>query len=188
KWIAFSVEVKAVRGFVNSANSPLRIGVYNGAKLGGTNSTVGSFTSTEYNRIRFEARQITELPEGGYFRTLLWPSGASANQGFRFRRWIVVVADTEEEANLAASTYFDGESEDKSSTTKYKWTGAVGNSPSQEVKIVPRAKYRWLGTANASVSEEYMTATPFIPGFEINPGKLETEIYDSQSFWQRLEL
>lgn len=156
KWIALGVDVKAVNGFVNSTSSIVRIMSYNGGALSsGANPSDYALSGSEYKRLTV-ARQITAMDSNSYFRTLVWPSAPTApGQGFRFRNFVVALADDQAEALEMVSTFFDG------------------STPQSGKK-----RYRWTGTANASASEEFTPATPFVPGHGATVAKVRFERQD----------
>ena len=84
-----------------------------------------------YQRVSIAA-QVTAHDAAGYVRMLMWPgSVVSANNGFRFRRAVVAVADTEAEALAAVASFFDG-STPATGGLEYGWSGTANNSRSTE--------------------------------------------------------
>ena len=121
KWFAHSAEVKAVNGFTNTSSSIVRIMSYNGGAIGsGTSPADYELTEDSYKRM-LVSRPVTAADQGSYFRTLVWPSVPSGEGvGFRVRRWVVAVADTQADAEAAVASYFDGDTP-ASGNLSYRW-------------------------------------------------------------------
>lgn len=117
-----------------------------------TQYQLGAYTASHGDVIthtfQMPAGQTTFLPT---FQTRPGTSGMTT----RLDKVIIAVGNTQAEAESYVSTYFDG------STT----TSGTKN-------------YRWIGTANASVSEEYTPATPFIPGHGATVARVRFERQD----------
>ena len=120
----------------------------------------GSFISSGF----YTGRRITyaiQVPATGSLaqvRVQMYSGASTTPIPAGKRMWvdsvIAVTANTEADALAAVSTYFDG----ASATAGAK-------------------RYRWTGTANASTSEEYIPATPFIPG---KPGTVAKVRFERQ--------
>ena len=152
KWFAHSAEVKAVNGFTNTSSSIVRIMSYNGGAIGsGTSPADYELTEDSYKRI-LVSRPVTAADQGSYFRTLVWPSVPSGEGvGFRVRRWVVAVADTQAEAEAAVASYFDGDTP-ASGNLSYRWA-PDGTSLEVETIQPPTGRtYVWDGEPYKSTS------------------------------------
>ena len=152
KWFAHSAEVKAVNGFTNTSSSIVRIMSYNGGAIGsGTSPADYELTEDSYKRM-LVSRPVTAADQGSYFRTLVWPSVPSGEGvGFRVRRWVVAVADTQAEAEAAVATYFDGDTA-PSGNLSYRWA-PDGTSLEVEVTQPPEGRtVVWDGEPYKSTS------------------------------------
>lgn len=134
KWIAFGADVKALDANTAAGVALVRISPYAGTTINGSTnyaSGIRPLSTSAYTRVTFAAR-VTAIPDGGHIRTLLWPGGTAtpAGGGFRHRRWVIAVADTEAEALALVQSYWDGD------TASSDHRG-----------------HAWLGTPNASESE-----------------------------------
>ena len=121
KWFAHSVEAKAVNGLTNTSPSIARIMAYRGGEVGtGGNSTDYELAEDSYKRV-LASRPVTAAEPDSYFRTLMWPSAPPGEgAGFRVRRWVIAIADTQADAEAAVSTYFDGDTP-ASGNLSHRW-------------------------------------------------------------------
>ena len=152
KWFAHSVEVKAVNGLTNTSPSIARIMTYRGGEVGsGTSPADYELTEDSYKRM-LVSRPVTAADQGSYFRTLVWPSAPPGEGvGFRVRRWVVAVADTQAEAEAAVATYFDGDTA-PSGNLSYRWA-PDGTSLEVEVTRPPEGRTTvWDGEPYKSTS------------------------------------
>lgn len=168
KWFAHSAEVKAVNGFTNTSSSIVRIMSYNGGAIGsGTSPADYELTEDSYKRM-LVSRPVTAADQGSYFRTLVWPSVPSGEGvGFRVRRWVVAVADTQAEAEAAVATYFDGDTA-PSGNLSYRWA-PDGTSLEVEVTQPPEGRTTvWDGEPYKSTSTLWVGPASGVTGvFEV---------------------
>jgi hypothetical protein len=149
KWVAFGVDVKALDATTALGVNLLRLAGYSGATVVGGTSANKPLSQVSYTRVT-HAAQVTALPDAAFLRTLIWPGGGAmpAGGGFRFRRFAVVVADTEASALAAVSSYWDGDSQ-ASQSRGYAWEGAPDASRSMMIDmtvIVPEGVSADWGT------------------------------------------
>ena len=152
QWLAHSAEVKAVNGYTNTTSSIVRIMSYNNGSINtGANPSDYELSEESYKRMPV-ARQIAAIDADAYFRTLVWPSAAPGEgSGFRVRRWIVAVGNTQAEALEMVATYFDGDSA-PSGNLSYRWA-ADGTSLEVETIQPPTGRTTvWDGEPYKSTS------------------------------------
>ena len=152
KWLAHSAEVKAVNGLTNASSLIARIMSYNGGEIGsGRNPADYELAEDSYKRV-LSSRQVTAADPSSYFRTLVWPSASPGEgAGFRVRRWVVAVADTQAEAEAAVASYFDGDTP-ASGNLSYRWA-PDGTSLEVETIQPPTGRtYVWDGEPYNSTS------------------------------------
>jgi len=144
QWVAFGLDVKALD---TSTAANMRV-VINGYGDGGTvvyasqRSAATPVTTTGFTRI-VHAAQVETRSAGGYLRLFAWPTPvASPNNGFRFRKAVIAVADTEAEARAAVQGFFDGSTPD-TATLRYDWTAAANASTSTETYLPPALTATW---------------------------------------------
>jgi len=108
QWIAFGIDVKALDP-ATAANMRLVVNTYNGMTISGATAEPFKISEREYTRLII-VRQVTGVGTGGYVRTLVWPSPvvATAGNGFRVKRAVATVADTQALAYRAVEWFFDG--------------------------------------------------------------------------------
>ena len=152
KWLAHSAEVKAVNGLTNASSLIARIMSYNGGGIGsGRNPADYELSEDSYKRV-LSSRQVTAAGPSSYFRTLVWPSASPGEgAGFRVRRWVVAVADTQSEAEAAVATYFDGDTPPSGNIVR-RWA-PDGTSLEVETIQPPTGRtYVWDGEPYKSTS------------------------------------
>ena len=110
QWVGFTVEIKAIDQS-RADNMRIRIQGYSGTEVDvGVHSE--PVTTDSYTKLTMVS-QVTSYDPAGYVRTLIWPTETGTDPGgFRFRRAVVTVADTEDEALEAVSAFFDGDTPD----------------------------------------------------------------------------
>ena len=121
QWLAHSAEVKAVNGYTNTTSSIARVMSYNNGSINtGANPSDYELSEESYKRVSV-ARQIATIDANAYFRTLIWPSAAPGEgSGYRVRRWVVAVGNTQAEALEMVATYFDGDTA-PSGNLSHRW-------------------------------------------------------------------
>lgn len=98
QWLAMSADVRLV-GDWGPPPTVLSITAYSGAVRSAIEEIGNPVNGYDYTRVTRVA-QVVSLPEGGYFRTIIYPPTGSVpvGKGFRARRLIAAVGDTKEEA------------------------------------------------------------------------------------------
>ena len=152
KWFAHSAEVKVVNGFTNTSPSIARIMSYSGGATGsGGNSTDYDLTEDSYTRV-LVSRPVTAADPGSYFRTLVWPSAPlGEGAGFRVRRWVIAVADTQAAAEAAVASYFDGDTP-ASGNLSYRWAPDGTSLEIETIQPPTGRTYVWDGEPYKSTS------------------------------------
>ena len=168
QWLAHSAEVKAINGYTNTTSSIVRIMSYNNGSINtGANPSDYELSEESYKRMPV-ARQIAAIDADAYFRTLVWPSAAPGEgSGFRVRRWIVAVGNTQAEALEMVATYFDGDSA-PSGNLSYRWA-ADGTSLEVETIQPPSGRTTaWDGEPYKSTSTLWVGPASGVTGvFEV---------------------
>lgn len=134
KWVAFSVDLKALNAEA-VAEARLRLVGYSGVVIAA--ATYPVITTTDFTRVAV-AGEVTASDPAGFVRSLVWPNQLTTpGSGYRLRRAVRVIADTEAEAveQALGLGYFDGDTPN-----------------------TPDFSYAWTGTPHASTSVEYLTA------------------------------
>ena len=152
QWLAHSAEVKAVNGYTNTTSSIARVMSYNNGSVNtGANPSDYELSEESYKRVSV-ARQIATIDANAYFRTLIWPSAAPGEgSGYRVRRWVVAVGNTQAEALEMVATYFDGDTP-ASGNLSYRWA-PDGTSLEVETIQPPTGRtYVWDGEPYKSTS------------------------------------
>ena len=152
QWLAHSAEVKAVNGYTNTTSSIARVMSYNNGSINtGANPSDYELSEESYKRVSV-ARQIATIDTNAYFRTLIWPSAAPGEgSGYRVRRWVVAVGNTQAEALEMVATYFDGDTP-ASGNLSYRWA-PDGTSLEVETIQPPAGRtYVWDGEPYKSTS------------------------------------
>ena len=152
KWLAHSAEVKAVNGLTNASSLIARIMSYNGGGIGsGRNPADYELAEDSYKRV-LSSRQVTAAGPSSYFRTLVWPSASPGEgAGFRVRRWVVAVADTQSDAEAAVESYFDGDTA-PSGNLSYRWAPDGTSLEVETIQPPEGLTVAWEGEPHKSTS------------------------------------
>ena len=164
QWLAHSAEVKAVNGYTNTTSSIARVMSYNNGSINtGANPSDYELSEESYKRVSV-ARQIATIDANAYFRTLIWPSAAPGEgSGYRVRRWVVAVGNTQAEALEMVATYFDGDTA-PSGNLSHRW---APDGTSLEVETIQPPAGRttvWDGEPYKSTSTLWVGDTAYATG------------------------
>lgn len=164
QWLAHSAEVKAVNGYTNTTSSIARVMSYNNGSINtGANPSDYELSEESYKRVSV-ARQIATIDANAYFRTLIWPSAAPGEgSGYRVRRWVVAVGNTQAAAEAAVASYFDGDTP-ASGNLSYRW---APDGTSLEVETIQPPTGRttvWDGEPYKSTSTLWVGDTAYATG------------------------
>jgi len=130
RWVAFGVDVKPL-----TTDQALRMRLRVRTQSGSTtvdqqdSPTGAGWTAGQWTR---QVVSVQQTATADNIDAFVWPNGTPIpGPQFRARRAVVAVADTQEEAEAAVASYFDGDTPDTSSLT-YSWSGTPNSSPSVE--------------------------------------------------------
>lgn len=164
KWLAHGAEVKAVNGLTNASSLIARIMSYNGGETGaGSNPADYELAEDSYKRV-LSSRQVTAAGPNSYFRTLVWPTASPGEgRGFRVRRWVIAVADTQSAAEAAVASYFDGDTPPAGSKV-YRWAPDGTSLEIETIQPPTGRTYVWDGEPYKSASTAWVGPASGVTG------------------------